>query len=77
MRHTTWRQVYAEVKSHTMACWWPSRITGRTIPDWDGVVGELDALVEGAKTRLGYNAAMQGEVLRLSELRQWAQSQAR
>lgn len=48
IKHTTH---LTELKQRTMACWWPSRITGRTEPDWQGIMGELDALIEGAERR--------------------------
>ena len=73
---TTLKQVQKEIRGQTMACWWPSRITGKAAPDWVGILGELEALLEGAKARMAYyGTATPAEVLRLQELRQWTQSQ--
>ena len=35
------------IKGMTMACWWPSKITGLKTPDWENIYGELDCLIEG------------------------------
>jgi len=64
-----------EIRGLTMACWWPSRITGKRTPDWEGITGELDALIKGAKARLEYDTATPQEVHHLVELRHWADGQ--
>ena len=30
------------MRLHTMGCWWPSKITGRKIPNWVAIADELE-----------------------------------
>ena len=70
----------AEIKAMrnlTMACWWPSRITGVTIPDWEGIEGELAALTGGAERRLESGSSSLTELHNLRKLRQLAKDRLR
>jgi len=67
----------ADMRSLTMACWWPSKVTGRVTPDWGGIAGELEALTTGAETRFLQGASTLDELHRLRSLRQLAKDKAR
>ncbi len=41
------REEMREIKANTMACWWPSKINGQFPPNWEGIAGELEGLVQG------------------------------
>jgi hypothetical protein len=76
MRVITMAETTKELRSLTMACWWPSRFTGRIYPDWPGILGELDTLVQGAKARMaGYGTASTQEIHKLAGLYNWVQNQ--
>ena len=36
----------SDLKSNTMACWWPSKIWPERVTDWGGILGELEGLRE-------------------------------
>lgn len=46
------------LKANTMACWWPDYHTfpGKRGTDWDGIFGEVWALLDGIKERQGIEA---------------------
>lgn len=62
------RQELADLKAETMACWWPSHITGVTRPDWTGIAGELDALLERENSIPGNSLARLHHVRKLRQL---------
>lgn len=37
----------AAIRQETMACWWPSRVHPMPRPNWNGIVGELEAILSG------------------------------
>ena len=76
MRVITMGQTIKKLRSLTMACWWPSKVTGLTQPDWPGVLGEVDALLQSAKyRRVSYGTASAQEVHELASLYNWVQDQ--
>lgn len=70
------RRQVKELRHLTMACWWPSNITGRLQPDWEGIRGEMQALVVGATARMDYGTATQGELDNLWSLYHLAEGMA-
>lgn len=60
------------MRTLTMACWWPSRFTGRVAPDWTGIAGELDALTGGAERRFEMGTCTLAELHQVRALRQLA-----
>lgn len=42
----TYQEAVKRAKLYTMACWWPSKVTGLKNPDWNGIIGELKHEVE-------------------------------
>ena len=70
------RETTKKIRSLTMACWWPSKITGRTRPDWSGIFGELYWLFQQAKMRRAtYGTSSAQEVHELAGLCNWVQGQ--
>lgn len=57
-----------ELQAATMGCWWPSKVNGRTSPDFEGMRGELVALMDAAYTRAEFNGEPQTEFNALARL---------
>ena len=62
------------IRETTMACWWPSRynLAGIKTPDWEGIVGELEYLLQGERHRLTIGASTSGAIKSLEEMRGYA-----
>lgn len=53
----TMRAAIKRARELTMACWWPSKVMGRTVTDWHGVYGELRASSQAEVARGDYARA--------------------